>query len=98
MAIDRDTVDHFAKLAKLELDEEETARMCTELGAILDYVAAISEVPLTDEDDATTHVFTHEPLIREDVPRPGIGVEAALGNAPDTEAGHFLVPKVIKVK
>ena len=98
MAIDRETVLRYAKLAKLELTEDEIPGMCTDLTAILDYVAAISEVPLTEEDNATTHVFTHEPPLRADEARPGIGAEPALANAPDTEGGHFLVPKVIKVK
>ena len=97
MTIDRDTVRHYANLAHLELEAAETERMQRELGKILDYVAKISELDLSDVD-ATSHVFIHEPLVRKDEPEHGIGTKAALVNAPDTEAGHFLVPKVIKVK
>jgi len=97
MTIDRDTVLHYAKLAKLELDEQETVDMQQALGSILDYVAQIATLDL-DDVPATTHVFAHEPLVRSDEAKPGIGSRAALASAPDTEAGHFLVPKVIKVK
>ena len=97
MDIDRQTVEHYAKLAHLEFSEEETERMTQDMGQILNYVAKISELDLSDVE-ATTHVFENRPLVRDDQAAEGIGAKKALVNAPETEAGHFLVPKMIKVR
>ncbi|MDJ0836571.1 MAG: Asp-tRNA(Asn)/Glu-tRNA(Gln) amidotransferase subunit GatC [Acidobacteriota bacterium] len=97
MNIDRQTVEHYAKLANLAFSKEETERMTHDFGNILNYVAKISELDLSDVE-ATTHVFENRPLVRPDETAEGIGAKAALANAPDTEAGHFLVPKMIKVR
>lgn len=97
MKITVDTVAHYARLAQLSFDADEAERMARDMGSILDYVAKIEALDLPDTE-ATSHVFANAPLIRPDEARPGIGTEAAIVNAPDAEAGHFLVPKVIKVR
>jgi len=97
MEITRDSVEHYAKLANLSFSEEEIAKMTLEFGTILDYVAKIGELDLGDVE-ATTHVFANQPMMRSDEAGESLGAELALANAPDKESGHFLIPKVIKVK
>ncbi len=97
MEITRDTVEHYAKLANLSFSEEEIAGMTQDFGTILDYVAKIGELDLGDVE-ATTHVFANQPMMRNDEVGESLGTDKALANAPDKESGHFLVPKVIKVK
>ena len=94
---DRDTVRHYAKLAHLHFSDAELDGMAQQMGTILDYVKKIAELDLKDVP-ATTQIFGDPALPRTDEPRLGIGNEAALANAPDTEGGHFLVPKVISIK
>ena len=48
MAIDRDTVLHVARLARLDLRPDEVDRLTTELGAILDAVSKVAELDLAD--------------------------------------------------
>ena len=96
MEITRETVEHYAKLANLQLNHEETNAMANQLGDILGFVEKISELDLSDTP--TTNVFDTVMPVREDESKPSLGAERALANAPDFESGHFLVPKVISVK
>jgi aspartyl-tRNA(Asn)/glutamyl-tRNA(Gln) amidotransferase subunit C len=95
MAIERKTVEHVAKLARLQLTPEELDRYGSQLGAILDYIAKLEKLdlkgvePLAHAAD-TTNVF------REDVPRPPLPRPEALKNAPDHTDDFFIVPKVVE--
>ena len=91
MSIDREQVLHVAKLARLELTEEEVGRMATELSSVLGHIETISELQL-DDVPATTHVVEVENALRPDVPRPCLPREVALANAPAVQDGGFLVP------
>jgi len=97
MEITTATVAHYAGLANLPFSEEERCLMAAQLGSILDYVARIAELDLADAP-ATTHIFPQQMTARGDETGPTLGAAAALANAPEVEGGHFLVPKVIKVK
>ncbi len=91
MAITRDEVVHVAKLAKLELTEEELERFAGQLNAILEAVGKVSELDLTDVEP-TLHPLELSNVFAEDEPRPSLPVEEALANAPDREDGAFRVP------
>jgi aspartyl-tRNA(Asn)/glutamyl-tRNA(Gln) amidotransferase subunit C len=91
VSIDREQVLHVAKLARLELTEEEVGRMATELSSVLGHIETISELQL-DDVPATTHVVEVENALRPDVPRPCLPREVALANAPAVQDGGFLVP------
>ena len=79
MALDRDQVLHVARLARLELSEEEIDKFVGELGDLAD-------VP------PTSHVIDVENALRADEPRPSLPPEVALGQAPDVDRGGFRVP------
>jgi aspartyl-tRNA(Asn)/glutamyl-tRNA(Gln) amidotransferase subunit C len=91
MAITRDEVLHVTRLARLELTEDEAARFTEQLSAILEAVAKVSELDLSDVEP-TAHPLDVVNVWAEDEPRPSIPVEDALANAPEREAGFFKVP------
>jgi aspartyl-tRNA(Asn)/glutamyl-tRNA(Gln) amidotransferase subunit C len=89
--IDREQVLHVAKLARLELTDDEVSRMAAELSKILDAVEAIGQLDL-DDVPPTSHVVEVENALRPDVARPSLPREVALANAPATQDDGFLVP------
>ena len=91
MAITRDEVLHVARLARLELPEEEVERFTEQLSAILEAVAKVSELDLSDVDP-TAHPLDVVNVWADDEPRPCLPVDDALANAPEREAGFFKVP------
>ena len=89
--IDREQVLHVARLARLELSDDEVARMAGELSAILDHIEKIGELDL-DDVAPTTHVVEVRSALREDVPRPSLPREVALAQAPEVADDGFSVP------
>jgi aspartyl-tRNA(Asn)/glutamyl-tRNA(Gln) amidotransferase subunit C len=89
--IDREQVLHVARLARLELSEEEVERMSSELSTILDHVERISELDL-EGVEPTSHVVELENVLRADEPRPSWPRERVLEQAPDPAQGAFRVP------
>ena len=89
--IDREQVLHVARLARLELSEDEVERMASELSGILEHVDRISELDLAGVEP-TSHVVALENVTRLDEPRPSLPRERALEQAPDPAEGAFRVP------
>jgi aspartyl-tRNA(Asn)/glutamyl-tRNA(Gln) amidotransferase subunit C len=89
--IDREQVLHVARLARLELSEEEVGRMAAELSSILDHIEKISTLDLAGVPE-TTHVVEVASALRPDEPRPCLPREVALANAPAVVDGGFSVP------
>jgi aspartyl-tRNA(Asn)/glutamyl-tRNA(Gln) amidotransferase subunit C len=89
--LSRDEVLHVARLARLQLTEDEVERFSDELSKVLDYVEKISELDLTDVEP-TSHVVNVENVLRADEPRPSLPRDAALASAPDPALGGFRVP------
>ena len=89
--IDRDQVLHVARLARIELSEEEIARMPPELSKILEHVETMNEIDLEDVEP-TSHVVDLVNVLRDDVPRESMPREKALEQAPDSADGGFRVP------
>lgn len=92
--IDENQVRHIAHLARLRLSDEEVARLGSQLSDVVAYVEKLSEVA-TDGIEPTAHPLPVSNVLREDVVRESLGVEAVLGNAPDSAAPYFKVPKVL---
>ena len=89
--IERDEVLHVARLARLALSEDEIEPMARELSAVLDHVAKLSELDLTDVPP-TSHVVEMTGALRPDEPRPCLPRELALAEAPEVSGEGFLVP------
>jgi aspartyl-tRNA(Asn)/glutamyl-tRNA(Gln) amidotransferase subunit C len=91
MAITRDEVMHVARLARLELAEDDVGRFQEQLNAILEAVGKVSELDLADVAP-TAHPLDVVNVWAEDEPRSCLPVEEALGNAPDRAGNFFRVP------
>jgi len=89
--IDREQVLHVARLARLELSDDEVARMSTELSAVLDHIEKIGELEL-DGVPPTTHVVEVSNALRPDVVEPSLPREVAFEHAPSVADGGFRVP------
>jgi aspartyl-tRNA(Asn)/glutamyl-tRNA(Gln) amidotransferase subunit C len=90
--LSRDQVLHVAKLARLELTEEEIERFASELSKVLDHIEMINQLGDLADVPPTSHVIAVENALRADEPRPSLPVEVALANAPDAAQGGFRVP------
>jgi aspartyl-tRNA(Asn)/glutamyl-tRNA(Gln) amidotransferase subunit C len=90
--LSRDQVLHVARLARLELTEEELETMAEELSGVLDHIEKIGELGDLADVPPTSHVVEVENALRADEPRPSMPVEKALESAPDAADGGFRVP------
>ena len=93
MAISRDDVLHVARLARLQIPEDEIERVQKQLGAILEAVGKVAELDLSDVEP-TSHPLDVVNQWDEDEARPSLDREDALANAPDPADGAFRVPAV----
>src|SRR5437588_10964469 len=80
--IDRDQVLHVARLARLELSDEEVTRMAEELSHVLDHVEKIRELDLSGVPP-TSHVIDVAGVVRADEATPSLPAEVALASAPE---------------
>ena len=92
--ISKDLVIHVAKLARLHLDKESIELYTKQLGDILTYMDTLNSVD-TEDVPPTYHTIFINNALREDEIKASIPVERALANAPQSEDGSFIVPKVI---
>ena len=90
--LSRDQVLHVARLARLELSEEELETMAGELSGVLGHIEKIGELGDLEDVAPTSHVVAVENALRADEPRPCLPPEVALAQAPDVDRGGFRVP------
>ena len=83
---------HVARLARLELSEDEQARMSEELSKVLDHIEMIAELGDLEDVEPTSHVVAVENALRADRPRPSLPADVALESAPEADMGGFRVP------
>jgi aspartyl-tRNA(Asn)/glutamyl-tRNA(Gln) amidotransferase subunit C len=88
-------VAYVARLARLDLTEEEIALFQTQLAQVLKHAAKLREVNVEGVEPAA-HAFPIFDVLREDEPRPGLTQEEALCNAPRAANGLFIVTKVVE--
>ena len=91
MAITRDEVLHVARLARLDLSDDEVERLTRELDAILAAVGKVAELDLADVLP-TSHPLDVVNVWAEDEPEPSLPLEDVLANAPDADGALFRVP------
>lgn len=93
--IDKDTVKYIANLAKLNIEEQNIVKFTDEFNKIIDYINKLSEVN-TDNVAPTSHVLEMFNVLREDFVVPSLDENEVFKNAPDTEKGHFKVPRIVE--
>ncbi len=91
MAISREQVLHVAKLARLDLRDDEVERLTDELGAILDAVSKVAELDLADVPP-TSHPLDLVNSWGADEPHASLPLEDVFANAPAREGDLFRVP------
>jgi len=94
MAVTREDVRRVARLARLELADDELPRLEAELGRILDYVDELGAVD-TSGVSADTGIGPELAPLRADEVRPGLSREQALAGAPRSAEGAFAVPEFV---
>jgi len=87
-------VAHVARLARLDLTEEELERYAEQLGAVLDHFADIAGLDLADVPP-TAHPLPLTNVFRPDIPVPSLDRDEVLAQAPAVEDGRFRVPRIL---
>jgi len=95
MAVDADTVRRIAHLARIAVPEDEIAHLQGELNAILAWVEQLGELDVEGVEPMTSVTPMTMKQRADEVTDGGIA-EDVVKNAPQTEDGFFLVPKVVE--
>ena len=92
--LSREEVAHVARLARLELTDEELDLFTPQLVAILDHAADVEDLDL-DDVPPTSHPYPLANVTRPDEVRDAGIRDAVLAEAPAAEDGMFRVPPVL---
>ncbi len=95
MSVDIATVKRVARLARIAVDEDDAGRMAGELNTILGFVEQLSEVDVTGVEPMTS-VIPMQMKKRQDGVTDGNKPADIVANAPASDEGFFLVPKVVE--
>ncbi len=95
MSVSVQTVEHIARLARLEFAEAELAAFTEQFNKILAYIEKLNELD-TNDVEPLAQVTETTNVLREDEPAPCIPVESALLNAPARLENFLKVPKVVE--
>lgn len=93
--VSHEDVKYVARLARLEVAEEDLGRLSDQLSGILGHIDKISELDLAGVEPMS-HVLKLVNVLREDVERPSVTRESALSNGPSVEANAFRVPPILE--
>ncbi len=92
--LSRSDVEHVAYLARLGLSDEELTRLEGQLNHILDQYAILATLD-TESIPPTAQTIELENILRDDVARPSLPVEAVLRNAPARQGDFVVVPAIL---
>ncbi|MBK3333247.1 Asp-tRNA(Asn)/Glu-tRNA(Gln) amidotransferase subunit GatC [Persephonella atlantica] len=95
--IDRETVLKVAQLSKLKLKEEEVKLFSKQLSDILGFIEKLEELD-TENILPFYELINQETPMRDDQVEKGLTNEEALSNAPQSEKGFFVVPRVVSTE
>jgi aspartyl-tRNA(Asn)/glutamyl-tRNA(Gln) amidotransferase subunit C len=95
MSVDEATVRRIAHLSRIAIEDGDVSRMQGELNAILSFVEQLNEVDVAGVEPMTA-VTPMKLKQREDIVTDGGVSGIIVGNAPATEDGFFVVPKVVE--
>lgn len=95
MSVDKETVRKVARLARIAVPEDRLEPMAGELNGILAWIEQLNEVDVEGVEALTTPVPMTLPMRADEVTDGNIR-DKVLANAPRTEDGFFVVPKVVE--
>lgn len=87
-------IDYVAKLARIELTDDEKTTYSRQLGQILEYFERLSKIDVS-EVEPSAHAHAIYNVMRDDVETPAMSVSDALMNAPASRENQICVPKVV---
>ncbi|MEK7227701.1 MAG: Asp-tRNA(Asn)/Glu-tRNA(Gln) amidotransferase subunit GatC [Patescibacteria group bacterium] len=95
--MDKEKVLNLAKLARIEMGDEEAEKLSHEFDAILDYVGEVKKISTTNNQRPTTNNFPIRNIMRaDDNPHEsGVYTEKILNEAPAREGNYFKVKKIL---
>jgi len=88
-------VAHIARLARLELSEDEQALYASQLSKVLEHIEQLNTLD-TANIPPTSHILDISNVFRDDAVRPSQSHDDALGNAPDRAENFYRVPRIIE--
>ncbi len=89
----RDDVVHVARLARLELSDEEVERFTAQLRTVLEHAADVASLDLSHLPPSS-HPIALENVLRPDEPRACLDRDEVLAEAPEVEDHRFRVPRI----
>jgi aspartyl-tRNA(Asn)/glutamyl-tRNA(Gln) amidotransferase subunit C len=98
MPIKQEDIIKIARLAHLEITEDEISLYTPQMAKIVGYIEQLNELDTEDIEPAIgglTREGEATYTLREDVPHESLGQKLALDQAPTPSKGHFRVPKVL---
>lgn len=95
MSVTKENVKHIAKLAKLEIKEDEISDFTSQFNDVLKYIEKLNELD-TNNVKPLSHPVEGENIFRKDELRESILTSEALKNSASKTDEYFKVPKVIK--
>lgn len=93
--IDKKTVEYVAELARINISEEEKAKLLPQLSKILDYIDKLKEIDTKDVEPTRGYLLETNILRKDEVVKFPFSKDI-LNNAPSHEEGHLKIPKVIE--
>ena len=94
MSIDKDTVKHISKLARISLDEKKINSLSKDLSSIMKFIEKLNELN-TDKTNPLTSIINASLKSRDDEVKDGKIRDQILKNSPEKNEEFFVVPKVV---
>ena len=95
-AITKQDVEKVARLAYLQLGDEEVAALTSQLAELLDHVKQLETVDVTGIDPTFCVTARNENVLRDDCAAPSLSLKLSLVNAPESVSSRFRVPPLGK--
>ena len=95
MSIDKDTVKHISKLARISLDEKKVDSLSKDLTSIMRFIEKLNKLN-TEKINPLTSIINASLKSRKDEAKDGKIRDQILKNSPEKNEEFFVVPKVIE--
>ncbi len=95
MSIDKNTVKHISKLARISLDEKNADSLSKDLTSIMKFIESLNKIN-TDKTAPLTSIINASLKSRKDEVKDGKIRDQILKNSPEKNDEFFVVPKVIE--
>ncbi len=94
--INKKEIHKIAKLAKIDIKDDELEVYSEQISKILDYIAQLNDVDTSKAEDFSGSMLNNQQNLREDIPTKSLDRDEVLNLAPDSDGVYFKVPKVVK--